>query len=245
MYYIRTMPNIQKQLKRLPKSSGVYFFRDGKKNILYIGKATNLKRRVSSYFSKGFKNSRLQDLMKRTVKISYQRTGTPTEALILEALLIRYHQPSHNILSKDDSFFTNIIISQEEFPRVFTRKYITDELCKEIKIYKIFGPYPYSGTVRAALDTLRRFFPFRGMERTKEEERFYRELTGVSEDKEEYRKAIKKLVLFLEGKRKRLVGSLNRRMKVAAKCKKYEEAAKLRDAMRALKYIQYAATIKI
>ncbi len=228
----------------LPSSSGVYFFRDKTGGLLYIGKAINLKRRVSSYFQKKHNDPRIEELVSQIAKIGHRETDSVIEALILEANLIRRHQPFYNIKLKDDKSFVNIAISREEFPRVFVMRLSAKRLFKNIKIKKFFGPYPSAETARTALKILRRIFPFRGLEKTREGERFYREILSIPEEKARYGEGIKNLMLFLSGKKKRIIGNLKKEMKESAKSKNYEEAGELRDKIFALEHIQDVALIK-
>jgi len=230
--------------KNLPSSPGVYFFRDKAGKILYIGKAINLKRRVSSYFQKDHIDARIEDMVRQIVKINWRETDSVIEALILEANLIRRYQPFYNIKSKDDKTFVNIAISAEEFPRVFIIRLNMKRLYKDIKIKKVFGPYPSAGTARIALKILRRIFPFRGLEKTKQAERFYQEIMEIPENREHYASGIKNLILFLSGKKKRLIGNLKKEMDQVSKSGDYEKAAELRDKIFALEHIQDVALIK-
>lgn len=230
--------------QNLPFCPGVYFFRDKNGRLLYIGKAINLKRRVSSYFVKKHNDPRIEELVSQIAKINIRKTDSVIEALILEANLIHRYQPFYNIKSKDDKSFVNIAISKEEFPRVFIMRLSASRLFKNIKIKKLFGPYPSVGTARIALKILRRIFPFRGMEKTREGERFYREIMEIPEEKARYAAAIKNLMLFLSGKKKRIIGNLKKEMRRFAKSKNYEEAAELRDKIFALEHIQDVALIK-
>lgn len=232
------------EFRDLPSCPGVYFFHDKSGKILYIGKAVNLKRRVSSYFQKNHTDSRIEDMVSRIVKINCRKTDSAIEALILEANFIRHYQPFYNIKSKDDKSFVNIAISKEDFPRVFVIRPNVERLFKGIKIGRIFGPYPSSGSARAALKILRKIFHFRGLEKTPEAERFYREIMLVPESKEGYKESIKGLVLFLEGKKKRLITGLQRQMEEAAKKDQYEKAAQIRDRIFALQHIQDVALLK-
>lgn len=228
----------------LPSSPGVYFYRDKHGNLLYIGKAINLKRRVGSYFQKKHADPRIEELVSRIAKIDYRETDSVIETLILEANLIKKHQPFYNIKLKDDKSFVNIAVSREEFPRVFIMRLNAKRLFKNIKIKKLFGPYPSANTARTALRILRRIFPFRGVEKTREGERFYREIMAIPEEKARYDAGIKNLVLFLSGKKKRIITNLKKEMQVLAKADDYEGAAELRDKIFALEHIQDVALIK-
>ena len=126
----------------LPSSPGVYLFRDKSGKLLYIGKAINLKRRVSSYFQKKHNDPRIEELVNKIVKIDFRASDSVIEALILEANLIKKHQPFYNVKQKDDKSFVNIAISKEEFPRVFITRQRAKKLFRNLKIKKLFGPYP-------------------------------------------------------------------------------------------------------
>lgn len=233
-----------KSYNSLSSSPGVYFFRDKEGKLLYIGKAINLKRRVSSYFQKKHADPRIEEMVAKIAKIDCKETDSVIEALILEANLIRTRQPFYNIKLKDDKTFVNIAISDEEFPRVFVVRLSARRLYKNIKIKKLFGPYPSANTARVALKILRRIFPFRGLEKTKEGERFYREILSIPIEKARYSGIIKNLILFLSGKKKRIIRNMKKEMSLAAKRQDYEEAACFRDKMYALEHIQDVALIK-
>jgi len=238
------MLNSTNYLKNLPSSPGVYFFRDKAGKLLYIGKAINLKRRVSSYFQKKIFEPRLSDLVEQIAKINYQKTDSAIEALILEANLVKKYQPFYNVKLKDDKTFVNIAISDEEFPRIFIMRLRAKRLFKNIKIKKLFGPYTSAKTARTALKILRRIFPFRGLEKTSQAERFYKEILAIPENRENYLESIKNLALFFQGKKKRLIGNLTKRMKSASQKGEYEEAGRLRDKIFALQHIQDVALLK-
>lgn len=146
---------IQLQLATLPKSPGVYQFYDKEDKILYVGKAINLKKRVSSYFSKTHDNARTRLLVKRIVNIKHIVVETETDALLLENNLIKEYQPRYNVLLKDDKTYPWICIKNERFPRVFhTRKYVKDGS-------EYFGPYTSMKTVRTLLELIRSLYPLR------------------------------------------------------------------------------------
>lgn len=230
--------------QNFPSSPGVYFFRDKSGGLLYIGKAINLKRRVISYFQKKHSDPRIEELVSKIAKIEHRETDSVIEALILEANLIKKYQPFYNIKLKDDKSFVNIAISREDFPRVFVMRPSAKRLFKNIQIKKLFGPYPSSDAARTALKILRKIFPFRGLEKTREGERFYREILAIPENKARYNQGIKNLTLFLSGKKKRIIGNLKKEMAQASKNKNYEVAGEMRDKIFALIHIQDVALIK-
>lgn len=146
---------IKLQLATLPSSPGVYQFYDKDQKILYVGKAINLKKRVSSYFNKIHDNARTRMLVKRIVDVKHIVVETETDALLLENNLIKEYQPRYNVLLKDDKTYPWICIKNERFPRVF----YTRNLVKDGSEY--FGPYTSMKTVRTLLELIRSLYPLR------------------------------------------------------------------------------------
>ena len=143
------------QLQTLPESPGVYKFYDSNHQLLYIGKAKNLKRRVSSYFQKEHDSLRLKLLVKKIHHIETINVPTEYDALILENTLIKSLQPKYNIQLRDDKTYPWIVITKERFPKVFyTRK-------KNIPEFEYYGPYPSVLAVRTLLETIKEIFPLR------------------------------------------------------------------------------------
>lgn len=148
--------SLRETLKSLPDQPGVYRYYDKKGNILYIGKAKSLKKRVSSYFISGYKHSyRIERLVENIVEIAYTVVNSEAEALLLENNLIKQHQPKYNILLKDGKTYPYICIKQERFPRVFPTR------TKESDGSTYYGPYPNIGVMRSLLDFFRDFVPLR------------------------------------------------------------------------------------
>lgn len=143
------------QLKTLPTSAGVYQYFDAKGSIIYVGKAKNLKKRVSSYFTKNHDNHRTRILVKNIVSIEHIVVKSEMDALLLENNLIKKHKPRYNVLLKDDKTYPWICVKKERFPRVFaTRKIIKDGS-------EYFGPYTSMKTVRTLLDLIKGLYPLR------------------------------------------------------------------------------------
>ncbi len=155
----------------LPECPGVYFYYDTQDSLLYIGKATNLKKRVGSYFTKAH-DARIEDLVRRIARIDYQETGTVIEALVLEANQIRAQQPPYNILEKDDKSFLYFCLTKEAYPRPvllrgrdlerlgiqpFSRK-----LSQKAERYflAVYGPYTNGRAIKLSLDILRVSMPW-------------------------------------------------------------------------------------
>jgi excinuclease ABC subunit C len=142
---------------RLPETSGVYLMKDSKGRILYVGKAGNLRRRVSSYFLK-IHDSRIQRLVSEINKIDYKKTDTAIEALILESKLIKRLSPPYNIREKDDKSFLYVEITKDRFPRVLLVR--GKDISNEGKTTSLFGPFTSTSSIREALRILRRIFPW-------------------------------------------------------------------------------------
>ncbi len=143
------------QLSTLPKTPGVYQFYDDNDKILYVGKAKNLKKRVSSYFTKNHEYGKTRVLVKKIRRIDHIVVATESDALLLENNLIKKHRPRYNVLLKDDKSYPWICIKKERFARIFpTRKLIKDGS-------EYFGPYTSMKTVRTLLDLVKSVYPLR------------------------------------------------------------------------------------
>ncbi len=146
---------IEVQLSALPTNPGVYQFYDGNDKILYVGKAKNLKKRVSSYFTKKHEYGKTRVMVKKVNLIRHIVVATESDALLLENSLIKKHQPRYNVLLRDDKTYPWICIKNERFPRIFpTRKVIKDGS-------EYFGPYTSMKTVKTLLDLIRSVYPLR------------------------------------------------------------------------------------
>ncbi len=232
----------------LPDVPGVYIMKDDSGRILYVGKAANLKRRVSSYFERPH-DSRIQKLVSEIGEIDYEETDTAIEALIKEAELIKKLVPPYNIKEKDDKSFLSVVITRERFPRVILAR------SKDIPEHSArFGPFTSATSIREALRIMRRIFPWSDhvSESTGKSKRccFNYQIglcpgtcCGMA-DLKEYRNNIKNLTLFFEGKKKRIVQSLSREMSSASKQLDFERAEKVRRQIFSLQHIQDVALVK-
>ena len=262
-------------IRKLPASPGVYFFLGKNNEILYIGKATTLKSRVRSYFAGNLADSRstfILEMVQRIKKIKHRPTDSVLEALILEAALIKRHQPKYNTAEKDGKSFNSVVITKEEFPRVLIVRQkdinfakntltLTSEL---LTLSSIFGPFPQGGLLKEAIKIIRRIFPFRDKctpcsvlqkiepNRPQSEickQCFMRQINlcpGVCSgeiDKKSYGETIKNIKLFLSGQKKKLLKNLERQMAKLAKEEKFEGAKIVRDKIFALKHIQDVSLI--
>ncbi len=232
--------------KNLPDTPGVYLMRDAKGTLLYVGKAGNLRRRVSSYFLRPH-DRRIEQLVARIAKIDYEKTDTAIEALIREAELIKQHEPPFNIREKDDKSFLYVEITKEPFPRVLLAR--GRDLGKEDhRVAERYGPFTSASSLREALKIIRRIFPYstHPADRLGHFDRpcFDFEIgvcpgTCVMKiSKEDYRKNIKNIELFFAGKKERILKTLTKEMQAAAKKLDFERAESLRRQIFSLKHIQ-------
>ncbi|KND48329.1 MAG: excinuclease ABC subunit C [Parcubacteria bacterium C7867-003] len=251
--------HIKEQLAKLPDNPGVYFFLDKNKKILYIGKATSLKDRVRSYFNKDVINTRsplISKMLSDFETIDFTKTDSVLEALILEAHLIKKHQPEANIKEKDNKSFNFVVITKEDFPRVLIlrgRELLNNHFLNENKydISYSFGPFPNGTQLKEALKIVRKMFPFRDKcEPQSGKPCFNRQIglcPGVCSgeiSKEGYAEQIENIKLFFEGNKKQLLKNLEKQMKGFAKEKKFEEANITKRTLFTLNHIQDVSLIK-
>lgn len=251
---------MQKLTKKLPGCPGVYIFRGPKREVFYIGKATSLKSRVASYFSHDLMGTRgpiIVGMVEESKTVDYIETDSVLEALILEAHLIKKHQPPYNTKEKDNKSFNYIIITKEDFPRVLTMRERELELANSrlgrglISIKYSFGPFPQGSVLREALSIVRKIFPFRDKCKIGQGKPCFNAQIGLcpgvcmgTVSKTEYVKNIQRIKLFFEGKKKNLIKGLERDMKAIAKKQKFEEAGRIKKMIFALNHIQDVALLK-
>ncbi len=226
--------------------------KDAKNAILYVGKAVNLRRRVSSYFQRPH-DYRISKMVSLVRNIETKNTDTAIEALILEAKLIKKFLPPYNVLEKDDKSFLYVEITKEKFPRILlTRGKDLKTPGRNLKIAKQFGPFTSSSSLKEALKILRKIFPWSIHLPTEKFKRacFEYELglcPGVCINaitSKEYKKNISRLIMFFEGKKEAIIGSLKKEMIVLAKKTEFEKAEKLKRQIFALNHIHEVALIK-
>ena len=235
-----------KNLKKfkLPDSPGVYFFLKGKE-IFYIGKATSLKDRVKSYFGKDLIETRgpiILDLLFKANKIKYEKTDSVLEALILEAELIKKHQPKYNTKEKSDKSFNYVCITKEKLPKVLI---IRGHNVKHRVFDKVFGPYPSGTQLREAIKIIRKIFPFLD-EKSKNYIEFYKQINLMPDldDRKLYLQNIRNVKLFFSGKKKQIFRNLQKEMKVYAKYREFEKAGEIKRQIFALQHINDVALLK-
>jgi len=234
---------------KFPASPGVYLFQDQAGRVLYVGKANNLRARAGSYFlAAAAADQRTSLLVREAYDIDFLEAESEVDALLMEARLIKDIQPKYNRELRDDKSFPYLqITTHEDFPRV--------EVTREPRSsgVKLYGPFLSAGSLRGAMQILQRVFKFRTcpLDIVADEERWrwFRPclLASINQctapcnlriSKEEYRKDIGRLKLFLEGNRKRLLAEMRVEMQAASKELKFEKAARLRDEIEMLETLR-------
>lgn len=244
---------IQEKLKelKLPDEPGVYRFVDTQKGILYIGKATSLRDRVKSYFSNDLLHTRgkhIVDMVTLADSVLYTTTDSALEALILEAALIKEHQPLYNTKEKDNKSFNYVVFTNEQFPRVLVvreRNMLSGVGDTEGIYQQAFGPFPQGKSLQEALKIIRRIFPFRDKcEPNTNKVCFNRQIglcPGVCSGEmgeAEYKEQLKNIKLFFEGKKALVAKRLTMAMSAHAKKLEFEQANEYKQMLFALKHIK-------
>jgi excinuclease ABC subunit C len=236
---------VKDKLKLVPTKPGVYLFHNDNDEIIYIGKAKNLRSRVRSYFQKNkYQTPKNQALIARIADLEWIVVASEVEALLTEANLIKQHRPKYNIDLKDDKSFPFIRITNEPYPQVF----LTRDIVKDGSKY--FGPYTNVFLLRQSLNAIRRAFPIRTCtyyldEKIVKEKKVklcldyhINKCEGPCEgivNREEYNGMIKRVIEFLHGNTAVTEEYITKQMELASKEKRYEEAALARDQLTAVK----------
>lgn len=239
--------NLKQQLAFISQSAGVYLFLNADHQVLYVGKARHLKKRVSSYF-RGQQSSRVASMMRQVTAIETTSTETENQALLLESNLIKQLKPRYNILLRDDKSYPYIILSKHQsYPRLaFYRG-------ARVKDYRYFGPFPSILAVRETLNLLQKLFRIRSCK-----DSFFRNRTrpclqyqikrctgpcvGLITP-ENYQRDVANTILFLQGKNQIVIDDIAAQMDKAAQELDYETAARYRDQIAALREIQQKQVI--
>ncbi len=245
-------PAITIQLQTLPTTPGVYQYYDSNGKLLYIGKAKNLKKRVSSYFTKSHDSYRIAVLVKKIVEIRHIVVATETDALLLENNLIKKHQPRFNVLLKDDKTYPWICIKNERFPRIFpTRRIIKDGS-------EYFGPYTSFKTVNILLELIKDLYQLRtcnyDLSKTKIENGNYKvcleyhlkNCKGPCEDlqsEKEYHENIEAIRQIIKGNFKDSLSRFRDQMHHYAQNMEFEEAQRIKDKIEVLENYQVKSTV--
>ena len=224
---------LKSQLAKLPVSPGVYFFTDKNDHIIYIGKASILKRRVKSYFQKNHTDYKTSLLVKNIHSLHWIEASSEIEALFLEAEYIKRHKPLYNVDLRDDKNFIYIKVTWgDDFPTINLVRRPSDDKSR------YFGPFVQGAQVKQSLRYLRRIFPYyTKSKRSYSSKLEYQIGTLPAPDisKAEYRASIRKLMLVFAGKNTILIKQIEKAMKSFANAKNYEAAAELRNQYLALK----------
>lgn len=219
-------------ISTIPQKPGVYHFYDSDGDVIYVGKAKNLKRRVSSYFTKTHKRLKTKNLVSKITDISCIIVETEIDALLLENNLIKKHQPRYNMLLKDDKSYPWICIKKEEFPRVFqTRNVVKDGS-------EYFGPYMSGYVVNVLLDYFSELFYDNGFTPDS-----YLNRRGGRSSKDNYQKTIDEIRKILKGDIKTIIGSLKNRMLFFSEKLDFENAQKTKEKIALLNNYQSKSAI--
>ena len=252
------MTRVELKKIRLPDNPGVYFFRNPERKILYIGKAASLRDRVRSYFATDLAQTRspaIAGMIAKVTAIGWEETESVLEALILEANLIKKHQPPYNVDEKDNKSWNYVVITKEDFPRVLIirgRDLFGPKLqAKSYKLKAVFGPFPQGGSLKDALKLVRKIFPFRDKCEPRAGKACFSRQIGLCPgvcsgevNEKEYREVIRNIVELFNGGMRSLKRRLEREMKEAAKNEQFEFAEKLRRQVAALTHIRDVSLIK-
>jgi len=237
-------PELELKIQNLPQLPGVYQFKDSTGKVIYVGKAKNLKNRVKSYFMKTQPtNPKINALVSKISDVEVIVTPSEVEALILEANLIKKLKPRYNVSLRDDKSYPYIVITNEPFPRVFSTRRIKSDGSR------YFGPYTDAYSLKQTLKLIRDVFMVRSCKYYIDDEVIKRKKIKVCLDyhikkcggpcegfvsREEYNKMIEQVAQLLNGKIDKLVGHLREQMEKLAQELRFEEAAVLRDKIKAL-----------
>lgn len=233
--------DLQTKLENLPTNPGVYLMKNDQGEIIYVGKAINLRNRVRSYFRELKPDqAKTKALVKHIADLEYILADNELEALVLECNLIKKYRPKYNINLKDDKTYPYLKITSEDYPQVLvTRKVLKDGA-------RYFGPYPSVNELRNSLEMVRKIFPFRSCrQKVFTNERpclnahihmCYAPCAGRI-SKEDYNAMIDQIALFFEGKQDGLARRLRQEMEQAAENLEFEQAARLRDQLQGIEQI--------
>lgn len=237
---IQDPDRLESRLKEIPTDPGVYFMRDKTGDILYIGKAKKLRNRVRSYFRDSpSHNARIALMVKQVAEIEFIVTDTESEALALEANLIKQHQPHFNILLKDDKKYPYVCITwSEDYPRIFITRKRRLGNAKD----RYYGPYVDTRLLRQTLQIIKRIFPLRQRPQPLFKDRpclnfDIGRCPGVCQKlitPEDYRQTLQKVAMIFQGRSQELTNKLQQQMDKAAEELRFEQAAILRDQLNAL-----------
>lgn len=238
------MFDIQEELKKMPDNPGVYQMKNEFGEIIYVGKAKNLKKRVRQYFQSKNHAPKIEAMIRNIAEFEYIIVDNEVEALILEANLIKKHRPKYNTILRDDKQYPYIKISvQEKYPRIYKVREVKKDGAK------YFGPYPSAYAVNEIIDIIGSLYKLRKcslkLDGSKKNQRpclnyHINRCTAPcmgNVDSKEYREEVNKAISFLAGGEEELVNSLTEKMQTASENLDFEAAAKYRDQIKALEII--------
>jgi len=236
------LTDLKKEIKKFPNLPGIYRMINGKKEIIYIGKAKDIKKRVTSYFGKNHSSPRTKMMVSNIDSIEFTVTNTEAEALILENNLIRNHLPRYNVIFRDDKSYPYLKISGDQFPRISFHRGL------QKKEQNYFGPFPNSPAVRDSIKLLQKVFLLRTCENSvfKNRSRPCMEhqiqrcsapcVNLISE--EDYKEDINQAMMFLNGKDTKVINNLSEKMTNYAEKNEFERAAVFRDRIQSLRQVR-------
>ncbi|MEC9478608.1 MAG: excinuclease ABC subunit UvrC [Pseudomonadota bacterium] len=230
-------------LKNLTSQPGVYRMYNSQEEVIYVGKAKNLKKRVSSYFRSNLDNAKTRSLVSQIANMDVTVVNSETEAFLLENNFIKKYKPRYNVVMRDDKSYPFIFLSDHEHPRLSFHR------GPQKKKGEYYGPYPSAWSVRESLRSMQRIFPVRQCE-----DSYYRArsrpclqyqmqrcsapcVEGYVSD-EEYKEQVNFARLFLKGKNQQVIGGLVEKMEAASEALNFEAAARYRDQINALRKVQ-------
>ncbi|MDR9400965.1 MAG: excinuclease ABC subunit UvrC [Psychroflexus sp.] len=244
--------DLELQLKTLPESPGVYQYYDKDDRLLYVGKAKNLKKRVTSYFTKQHESHRIAVMVKKIKNIKHIVVNSETDALLLENNLIKNHQPRFNVMLRDDKTYPWLCIKKERFPRVF----LTRNVIKDGSEY--FGPYPSVRTVKILLELIRGLYPLRTCNYDLSEEKIQKSKYKVCleyhlgnclgpceayQTEEDYNQSIKAIKKIVKGNFSDSLQDFKKQMKALAESQRFEEAQSIKEKIDRLEKYQAKSTV--
>ena len=232
------------KVREFPKTPGIYLMKDSAGRVIYIGKAKSLRSRAGSYFLVGAQHEYRTQWVHEIADVDFVECESEVDAILMESRLIKDVQPKHNKELKDDKTFPYLmIVTGEDFPRVEVTRQPRD------KGVKLFGPFASAGALRGAVQVMQKIFKFRtcslDIDDGDERWRWFRPclLASIRQctapcnlriSKEEYKRDVRRLIMFLEGNKRQLLDQMREEMHLAAKELRFEQAARLRDEIQML-----------
>ncbi|MFR7644132.1 excinuclease ABC subunit UvrC [Eubacterium sp.] len=251
--------NFSEELKKMPETPGVYLMHDKRDDVIYVGKAVNLKRRVSSYFRESTKKSlKIQSMVSNIKRFEYILTDSELEALILECNLIKEYRPKYNTMLMDDKTYPYVMVTlREDYPRILLARRMKKDN------NKYFGPFTSAGAVRDTIDLLQKMYKIRNCNKTIidnrkpwEEQENKKEVPHVNGrpclyyhigqcdgacqgyiSKEKYRENVDKAIKFLEGNYRDTIKELEEKMQKASAELDFEKAMECRDLINSINHV--------